>query len=201
MKPNSTEYPCRGIWHAMPEELRARANALPRGAKATPETNHNTVPAVPTGATLTAALPTQPFCAEPQTGATKPKPGPWPEEGKRPEGTEHQRKGKHASVSERDGSMASRNALKTKHTVHFRGRGWENLLNEKRSELAQSFTQDVVEATGLDARQVENLTFEFAGMLLVKFVLAPKNVQEHMSDLHGMLQSCKFPHIIALYKP
>ncbi|ESL05956.1 hypothetical protein TRSC58_06377 [Trypanosoma rangeli SC58] len=201
MKSSSTGSRGICVWHAMPEELRARTDALSRGARATPETNHNAVPAAPATATSTAALPTQPFRAEPQKGAAKPTPGPWPKDGKRPEGTEYKSKGRHALVSWRDGSMAPTEVLKTRHTVHFRGQGWKKVLNARRSELARSFTQDVVDATGLDARQIENLSFEFTRMLLVTFVLVSENNREQKIDLHGVLQSYKFPRVIALYKP
>ncbi|RNF13933.1 putative mitotubule-associated protein Gb4 [Trypanosoma conorhini] len=176
----------------MPEEVRARVKATLLGMGTRPATDH-------AAAAESAPEPKKPLRDVPQDGVAQPQRKPQTEGERRPKGEEEQREGERASVLERAGSMVSNNTWKRRHTVRFRGPRWATVLKNHRTELEQAFRQDLVEATGLEARRFESLSFVFSNVLIVTFVVTPEDDQERTDKLHSVLREHRFPRTVALY--
>ncbi|ORC92860.1 putative mitotubule-associated protein Gb4 [Trypanosoma theileri] len=85
------------------------------------------------------------------------------------------------------------------HTVRFHGALWKSIVQTKRSELEHAFKKDVVDVTEIEEKRIEDLTFEYKGMLVARFTINHNLDEEEMMYVHTMLQTYDFPHMLALY--
>ncbi|RNC50275.1 putative mitotubule-associated protein Gb4, partial [Trypanosoma cruzi] len=198
------------VWHAMPEEVR---KSLKRGS--VDETN-----GIKMGKKGTHATPSEPIYMEvppdetqrkeksPPRGMALPhvstpnekQPTPMPGETTNSGDVVVSQESGCVGVTHGTQSLSSSRTLKTKHVLHFRGPGWEKVLRKNKKGLESAFKKDVFEATGLEARRIEELKFEFASMLIVTFVVRRENDDEGTSKLHSDLQACAFPRTVLLYR-
>ncbi|ORC92857.1 putative mitotubule-associated protein Gb4 [Trypanosoma theileri] len=88
---------------------------------------------------------------------------------------------------------------KTKHTVHFRGSKWENVLKNRQSELEAALKKDVTEGSGLPESRISGVKFEFNDLLIATFTVRHENDEDIMKRVHEKLQSYGFPNTTALY--
>ncbi|KAF5217815.1 hypothetical protein ECC02_009285 [Trypanosoma cruzi] len=198
------------VWHAMPEEVR---KSLKRGS--VDETN-----GIKMGKKGTHATPSEPIYMEvppdetqrkeksPPRGMALPhvstpnekQPTPMPGETTNSGDVVVSQESGCVGVTHGTQSLSSSRTLKTKHVLHFRGPGWEKVLRKNKKGLESAFKKDVFEATGLEARRIEELKFEFASILIVTFVVRRENDDEGTSKLHSDLQACAFPRTVLLYR-
>ncbi|ORC92858.1 putative mitotubule-associated protein Gb4 [Trypanosoma theileri] len=88
---------------------------------------------------------------------------------------------------------------RTKHTIYFRGSKWEDVLNNRQSELEAAFKKDVTEGSGLPERRISGLKFEFNDLLIATFAVRHENDEGVMKQVHAKLQAFNFPNTTALY--
>ncbi|PBJ74775.1 hypothetical protein BCY84_12121 [Trypanosoma cruzi cruzi] len=198
------------VWHAMPEEVR---KSLKRDS--VDEKNGTKM-----GKKGTHAMPSEPIYMEVPPDETQRKeespprglalhhvsmpnekqPTPMPEETTNSGDVVVSQESECVGVAHGTQSSSSSRTLKTRHVLHFRGPGWEKVLRKNKKGLERAFKKDVFEATGLEARRIEELKFEFASMLIVTFVVRRENEHEGTSKLHSDLQACAFPRTVLLYR-
>ncbi|RNF13931.1 putative mitotubule-associated protein Gb4 [Trypanosoma conorhini] len=101
---------------------------------------------------------------------------------------------------QRSSSVTSAMGRRTSHALHFRGHKWSSVLKKHRAALEAAVVADIVEATGLDARRIENITLAFTDVLVVTFTVRPQDHPDAIADVHVALQTCNFPRTTALYR-
>ncbi|RNE98941.1 putative mitotubule-associated protein Gb4 [Trypanosoma rangeli] len=101
---------------------------------------------------------------------------------------------------QRSSSVNATKGWRTKHSLHFRGSKWSSVLKKHRAALEAAVVEDIVDASGLDMKRIENITFAVLDTLVVTFMVRPQDHLDTIGGVHVALQTYNFPRTSALYR-